>query len=43
MVQSVRSAHTARHRARTLLDRAKRAVEIAIETDEATALKFLTA
>jgi type I restriction enzyme, S subunit len=43
IVQSGRSAHAARHRARTLLDRAKRAVEIAIEADEATALKFLTA
>ncbi|MEQ2008658.1 MAG: hypothetical protein ABMA26_17915 [Limisphaerales bacterium] len=41
IVQSVRSAHTARARARTLLDRAKRAVEIAIETNEATALTFL--
>lgn len=42
IVQSVRSAHTARHRARTLLDRAKRAVEIAIEESESKALTFLS-
>lgn len=41
IVKSVRSAHAARHRARTLLDRAKRAVEIAIEESEAKALAFL--
>lgn len=43
IVQSVRSAHTARHRARALLDRAKRAVEIAIEDSEGKALSFLKA
>lgn len=41
IVQSVRSAHTARARARTLLDCAKRAVEIAIEESESKALSFL--
>ena|ERR1019366_5301144 len=41
IVESVRSAHTTRHRARTLLDCAKRAVEIAIEQSEAAALNFL--
>jgi len=35
------SAHTSRTRARELLDRAKRAVEIAIEKDEKAALNFL--
>lgn len=41
IVQSVRSAHTARNRARTLLGTAKRAVEIAIEQNEAAALELL--
>jgi len=41
IVESVRSAHTARHRARSLLDRAKRTVEIAIEQDETSAMNFL--
>jgi hypothetical protein len=41
IVSAVRSAHAARARARELLDRAKRAVEIAIEQDEKAALSFL--
>ena len=41
IVAAVRAAHTARARARTLLATAQRAVEIAIEKDEATALTFL--
>ena len=38
---SVHAARAARARARALLERAKRAVEIAIEQDEAAALRFL--
>jgi len=41
IVFPIRSAHNARARARELLDRAKRAVEIAIEKDERAALKSL--
>ena len=42
IVAAVRAAHTARARARTLLAQAQRAVEIAIEQNEAAALDFLT-
>lgn len=38
---AVRSAHEARRRARELLERAKRAVEIAIEESEERALRYL--
>lgn len=41
IVSAVRDAHAARARARELLARAKRAVEIAIEEGEPAALKFL--
>ena len=41
IVAAVQSAHTARTRARTLLAAAQRAVEIAIEENEATAMDFL--
>ncbi len=41
IVSAVRSAHTARARARELLDRAKRAVEIAIEQGKKAALEYL--
>jgi hypothetical protein len=37
----IHAAHAARRRARALLERAKRAVEIAIEDSEATALRYL--
>ncbi len=38
----VEQSHTARHNAKHLLERAKRAVEIAIEESEAAALEYLT-
>jgi len=41
IIEAVQSAHTARKEAQELLERAKRAVEIAIEQDEPSALKFL--
>ena len=41
IVTTVRSAHTARHRVRTLLAAAQRAVEIAIEQNEQAARVFL--
>ncbi len=41
IVDAVRSAHAARRCAHALLERAKRAVEIAIEESEAVALRFL--
>ena len=41
IVSAVQSAQASRRRAAELLDTAKRAVEIAIESDEATALEFL--
>jgi len=41
IVQAVQSSHAARRRAHALLERAKRAVEIAIEESEAAALRFL--
>jgi hypothetical protein len=41
IVSAVRSAHAARARARELLDRAKRAVGIAIEQDEKAGMKLL--
>ena len=39
--QHIRAAHAARHQARDLLERAKRAVEVAIEEGEAAAIAFL--
>lgn len=39
----IQSAHDARHKARRLLDAAKRAVEVAIENDEAAGLAILRA
>lgn len=39
--QHIQSAHAARQEAQELLDRAKRAVEIAIEESELAALKYL--
>lgn len=42
IVSAVRSSHNARRVARNLLDRAKRAVEIAIEQDETSALRYLS-
>lgn len=42
IVAAIQSAHGARKRAHTMLDNAKRAVEIAIEQSEAAALTFLT-
>ena len=41
IVASVQSSHAARRRAHALLEKAKRAVEIAIEQSEAAALQFL--
>ncbi len=41
ITQHIRAAHTARHLARELLERAKRSVEIAIEQGEVAALSFL--
>lgn len=41
IVAAVRSAHAARRESQTLLAKAQRAVEIAIEQDEKTALAFL--
>ena len=41
VVESVRAAQSSRRRAAQLLNAAQRAVEIVIETDEATALAFL--
>lgn len=41
IVQHIRKARSARHDAQILLDRAKRAVEIAIEQSEAAALEYL--
>lgn len=41
IVQSVRSAHVSRRKAHSLLEAAKRAVEIAIEQSEAEALAYL--
>ena len=41
ITKSIRAAHAARHEARELLERAKRAVEIAIEQDEKAAIQFL--
>jgi hypothetical protein len=41
IVSTVRSAHTARAHARELLDRAKRAVELAIEKNEAAGMELL--
>ena len=41
--QKVQAAHTAKHRATELLEAAKRAVEIAIEDSEASAMKYLEA
>ena len=42
ITQHIRAAHTARHQARELLDRAKRAVELAIEQGESAAMLWLT-
>jgi hypothetical protein len=41
IVASIRAAHTARHQATSLLDRAKRAVELAIEQGEAAGMAHL--
>lgn len=41
IAQCIQSAHAARREAQELLERAKRAVEIAIEEDELAALKSL--
>lgn len=41
IVQAVKSAHSARRQARTLLEAAKQAVEIAIEQSEAEAMHYL--
>jgi type I restriction enzyme S subunit len=41
VIKKVRTAQDSRRRAAELLDAAKRAVEIAIETDEAAAIEFL--
>lgn len=41
IIAAVRSAHDARWQAQAFLSRAQRAVEIAIEEDEASALRFL--
>jgi type I restriction enzyme S subunit len=41
IVASIRAAHTARHQAQSLLDRAKRAVELAIEQGEAAGMAHL--
>lgn len=41
IIAAVNSAHAARHRARELLEAAKRAVEIAIEQSEVAAMRFL--
>ena len=38
IIQNIRAAHSARHEARELLERAKRAVEIAIEEGKAAAM-----
>lgn len=42
IVAAVRRAHSTRRESRNLLDRAKRAVEIAIEQSEAAALRYLS-
>ena len=41
ITQSIRAAHAARQEAQSLLERAKRAVEIAIEEGEAAGLALL--
>ncbi|NJM41507.1 MAG: hypothetical protein HC853_12445, partial [Anaerolineae bacterium] len=41
IVQDVRQSHAARRNAKHLLDQAKRAVEVAIEQDEAAGLRIL--
>jgi hypothetical protein len=41
ITQSIRAAHAARQEAQSLLERAKRAVEIAIEEGEAAGMEFL--
>ena len=43
ITQSIRAAHAARQEAQSLLERAKRAVETAIEEGEAAGMKFLQA
>ena len=43
ITQSIRAAHAARQEAQSLLERAKRAVEIAIEQGEAAGMEFLNA
>ena len=42
VVQAVQGSHAARRRAHALLERAKRAVEVAIEESESAALKLLS-
>lgn len=42
IVAAVRRSHSARRESRNLLERAKRAVEIAIEQNEAAALRYLS-
>ncbi len=41
IIQNIRPAHSARHEARELLERAKRAVELAIERGEEKAMKLI--
>ena len=41
ITRSIRAAHAARQEAQSLLERAKRAVEIAIEEGEAAGMEFL--
>ena len=43
ITQSIRAAHAARQEAQSLLERTKRAVEIAIEEDEVAGMEFLKA
>ena len=43
VAQNVRDSHAARNEANSLLERAKRAVEVAIEENEAAGLRFILA
>ena len=43
ITRSIRAAHAARQEAQSLLERAKRAVEIAIEQGDAAGMAFLKA
>jgi hypothetical protein len=42
IIENIRAAHTARAAAHALLEKAKRAVEVAIEQGETTAMKSLS-